>query len=536
MSDFGPSGKLRSPSQFSFSRSPEAIIPRSSFNRSFGLKTTFDAGYLVPIYWDEALPGDSFNLRATLFGRLSTPIYPLMDNLTLSTYFFAVPNRLIWSNWEKFNGEQVNPGDSTSFLVPTSTAPGGGYAELSLHDYFGIPTKVTGVVHDNLHLRAYNLIYNEWFRDQNLTNSVTVDLGDGPDTYSNYVLLRASKKHDYFTSCLPFAQKGTAVAIPLTGTAPVTGIALSNAISFGSTGTNVWETNAAASTNYTASYPSSAAVFFKGVSVGAIGSSNTPQIFANLAAASATTINALRQSFQIQKMYERDARGGTRYTEVIRSHFGVISPDMRQQRPEYLGGGMSPVVIQPVAQTAATSGSNALGDLAGFGTVHANNHGFTKSFTEHCVLIGLVLVRSDLTYQQGLERFWSRQTRFDFYWPALSHLGEQNVLNKEIYYQNTAADANTFGYQERWAEYRYKPSVITGRFRSNATTPLDAWHLAQNFGALPVLNNAFIQETPPMSRIKAVTTEPDFLLDAYFTLHSARPMPVYSVPGLIDHF
>lgn len=535
MSHAGPSGKLRTASQFSFSRSPQANIPRSSFNRSFSLKTTFDAGYLIPIYWDEALPGDTFNLRATLFGRLATPIYPLMDNLMLTTYFFAVPNRLIWSNWEKFNGEQVNPGDSTSFLVPTATAPAGGYTELSLQDYFGLPTKVTGVVHDNLLCRAYNLIYNDWFRDQNLQNSLTVDLGDGPDTYSNYVLKRAAKVHDYFTSALPFAQKGTAISIPLTGNAPIIGLGIDSTKSFAGPYT-VWEANKPTTTAYPVGIATSGFTVIRGVTAGPSSAANTPQIFADLSATSAATINSLRQAFQIQKMYERDARGGSRYIEIIKSHFGVTSPDQRQQRPEYLGGGHSPIVIQPVAQTAATAGANALGDLAGYGTVTASNHGFTKSFTEHCVLIGLALVRSDLTYQKGLDRMWSRQTRFDFYWPALSHLGEQNILNKEIYYQNTAADDLTFGYQERWAEYRYKNSVITGRFRSNATTPLDAWHLAQNFTALPVLNSAFIEETPPMSRIKAVSTEPDFLLDGFFKLHCARPMPVYSVPGLIDHF
>ena len=529
----GPSGKLRSPSQFSFSRSPEANIPRSSFNRSFSLKTTFDVGYLVPIYWDEALPGDSFNLRATLFGRLATPIYPIMDNLTLHTYFFAVPNRLLWENWEKFNGEQINPGDSTSFLVPTCTAPAGGYAELSVHDYFGIPTKIAGVVHNNLHLRAMNLTWNEWFRDQNLQNSVVVDQGDGPDDPADYVLLKVAKRHDYFTSALPFVQKGPSVPLPLTGNAPISGIATTTAAAYVDTPNPANYKQAlnvpVAGSNW--EQFSDTDVYWRGDNV-----TKVPDIYADLSVVNATTINSLRQAFQIQKMYERDARGGTRYIEIVKSHFGVTSPDSRMQRPEYLGGGMSPVVIQPVAQTAATAGANALGDLAGFGVVTGSNHGFTKSFTEHCVILGFVCVRSDLNYQQGFDRLWSRQTRFDYYWPALSHLGEQSILNKEIYCQATADDDLTFGYQERFAEYRYRNSYVTGRFRSNSSVSLDAWHLSQNFGSLPVLNSAFIEENPPMSRVKAVNTEPDFLLDAFFKLHCARPMPVYSVPGLIDHF
>ena len=325
----GPSGKLRSPSQFSFSRSPEANIPRSSFNRSFSLKTTFDAGYLVPIYWDEALPGDSFNLRATLFGRLATPIYPIMDNLTLHTYFFAVPNRLLWENWEKFNGEQINPGDSTSFLVPTCTAPAGGYAELSVHDYFGIPTKIAGVVHNNLHLRAMNLTWNEWFRDQNLQNSVVVDQGDGPDDPADYVLLKVAKRHDYFTSALPFVQKGPSVPLPLTGNAPISGIATTTAAAYVDTPNPANYKQAlnvpVAGSNW--EQFSDTDVYWRGDNV-----TKVPDIYADLSVVNATTINSLRQAFQIQKMYERDARGGTRYIEIVKSHFGVTSPDSRMQR------------------------------------------------------------------------------------------------------------------------------------------------------------------------------------------------------------
>ena len=537
---FGPAGRIKGSDQHQFSRSPDLNIPRSSFNRSHGHKTTFNAGYLVPIFVDEVLPGDSFNLKMHAFARLATPIYPLMDNLYLESFFFFVPNRLIWNNWEKFNGAQDNPGDSTSFLVPTMTSPVGGYLEGSLSDYFGIPTKVAGLVHDSLWHRAYSLIWNTWFRDENLQNSVTVDKGDGPDTPGNYVLLQRGKRHDYFTSCLPFVQKGTAVALPLTGNAPVTGLALRAGVATqpAASTNDLWETNASAVTQYPAWWPTNTAqVHMRGITPNAVSSvNNTPQVFANLGAVTAATVNDLRQAFQIQKLYERDARGGTRYTEIIRAHFQVVSPDQRLQRPEYLGGGHSNVVIHPVAQTAPTAGANAQGDLAAFGTASIHGHGFTKSFVEHGVIIGLICARADLNYQQGLARMFSRRTRVDFYWPEFSHLGEQAVLNKEIYADASANDALVFGYQERFAEYRYKPSLCTGLMRSNATGTLNAWHLAQNFASLPALNSTFIVENPPMARVKAVTTEPDFLFDSQFQLKCARPMPVYSVPGLIDHF
>lgn len=519
--------------QHDFSQVPRAEIPRSSFDRSHGLKTTFDAGWLIPVFVDEALPGDTFSLNMTGFGRLSTPLRPFMDNVYINSFFFFVPYRLLWSNFQKFMGQQDNPGDSTSYLVPQIVSPVGGYAEQSIFDYMGLPTKVPGMSHSALPLRAYNLVYNEWFRDQNLQNSVARNMGDGPDVYTDYNLKKRGKRHDYFTSCLPWPQKGTAVNIPLGSTAPIKGIGYSSGTASAGPVT-VMETSG--STSY-ANYLGTAAA--SGI-IQALPGAAHPQIFADLTQATGATINQLRQAFQMQKLLERDARGGTRYTEIVRAHFNVVSPDARLQRPEYLGGGQGTININQVAQTAPTvAGQTPQGNLAAYGTTTVSNHGFTKSFTEHGVVLGLVSVRADLNYQQGLNRMWSRSTKYDFYWPALAMIGEQAVLNQEIYAVGSAVpgqDALAFGFQERFAEYRYKPSVITGKMRSNSAQPLDTWHLAQNFTALPALNDAFIQDNPPISRVVAVPSEPNFLWDAFFKFRCARPMPVYGVPGLIDHF
>jgi len=535
---------MKSVMSHQFSQVPSVQIPRSRFDRSHGHKTTFDAAKLIPVFVDEALPGDSFNLKMTAFARMNTPLYPVMDNLYMSTFFFAVPIRLVWDNFQKFMGEQENPGDSTDYLIPVmdvSKAPLSttGYTSQSLEDYMGLPIGGPALEHSCLWHRAYNLIWNEWFRDQNLQDSVVVNKDDGPDDPADYTILKRNKRHDYFTSSLPWPQKSDdPVSIPLGDRAPVLGIGTdNNTYTSGTTAVRESDGNANTYFNYQQ-----------------IGSNNDwwveqntttagyPGIYADMTEVTGATINALRQAFQIQKLLERDARGGTRYTEIVRSHFSVISPDARLQRPEYLGGATQPININPVVQTMNTSlafpsQSGALGNVGAYSTTTIQGNGFTKSFTEHTLLIGMVCAHADLTYQQGLNRMWSRQTRYDFYWPALSHIGEQSVLNKEIYYQGgTSVDDDVFGYQERYAEYRYKPSIITGEFRSDIVNSLDAWHLSQEFSSLPTLGDTFITEDPPMSRIMAVPSAPDFTFDSYFSMKCARPMPLYGVPGLIDHF
>lgn len=546
--------------QHLFSMLPKTYVPRSAFDRSHGYKSTFDVGYLVPFFLDEVLPGDTFNLSANLFARLATPIVPIMDNLYLDTQFFFVPCRLLWEHWENLNGQRDTPDDDTEYLIPQCY--GTNVQNGELWDYFGLPTNVNSTLRVSvLPFRAYNLIWNEWYRDENLQEPAVFNRDDKDEPRSNFPLRKRAKRHDYFTSALPWPQKGPAEGVTINlgekipvefAQNPIPVHAFIKDAGFYRQDSNQYSYLPAGSEfilKADMKYPN-------GITSGFIQSVDSsqnvsqpglpnPQIHletgtvsatANLSAATAITINDLRTAFQVQKLFERDARGGTRYTEILRSHFGVISPDARLQRPEYLGGSSTRINIRPVEQTSSSNEITPQGNLAAYGVAGDSFHGFTKSFVEHGFVIGLVSVRADLTYQQGINRLWSRRDRLDHYWPALAHLGEQTVLNKEIYAQGTEDDDKVFGYQERFAEYRYKPALITGKFRSTDPQSLDIWHLAQEFGSLPALNDAFIQENPPLDRVVAVPSEPDILFDSYIRLKCVRPMPVYSVPGFVDHF
>lgn len=523
---------------------PKADIPRSTFRRIHEHKTTGPSGYLIPILIDEVLPGDVHSGKMTLFARLSTLLFPLMDNATVETQFFFVPARILWSNWKKFMGEQANPGDSISYLVPTVPVTGvtNAFSNTDLKnmlvDYMGIPgANFPGqTINPNaLPFRAYNLIYNEWYRDQNLQNSTIVNLGDGPDTGANYVLLRRNKKHDYFTSCLPSPQKGAAVSLPLQGTAPIIGLGTNAAATTVAGPQVVKETSGSTATynNFTAGNGATISTIYMNATAGLGG---YPQVFADLSQATASTINALRLAVQTQKLLERDMRGGTRYTESLQMHWGVHPQDSRLQRPEYIGGGSSDIQTSAIAQTTGsgvTGQTTNFGSLAGQATATGQHH-FQLVAQEHGYILGLMSLMTRPTYQQGLHRMWNRSTRYDFAWPEFAAIGEQGVFNSEIYIQGTGADTGIFGYQERYAEYRFTPSRISGLFRTANTGSIGQWHLSQSFASLPTLGATFIQETAPFQRALSAGATADnwqFLVDMLFEIKTTRCLPAYGVPG-----
>lgn len=528
-----------------FDRVPVPRVQRSVFDKPSNHKTTFDSGFLIPLYVDEILPGDTVNMKATFFGRLQTLDFPILDNMFLDTFWFFCPNRILWTNWAKFLGAQTDPADSIDYSVPVMDLPVDplAFAVGDMGDYFGLPIITNFADADRpiaLPFRMYNLVYNEWYRDQNLQDSVVVDLDDGPDDFGDYNILRRGKRQDYITSCLPWPQKGDAVALPLGSTAPVIGdgktLGFQNATDTFGLYVNAAENEVRVAEGQagqavgTAPNPNSSD--FSEL-IGVRASASESGLIALLNEAVASTINDMREAIAVQQILERDARMGTRYTERIFGQFGVVVPDFTAQRPEYLGGSIDRVTLLQVPQTTASPATptmaNAKGALAAYAQVQAQS-GFNRSFVEHGYIMCLVALRADINYQQRIDKMWNRETRYDFFDPMLAHLGEQAVLDREVWYDGTGA--GVFGYQERWSEYRSKLNIISGKFRSDAAGTLDAWHLALDFTVQPVLNTTFIQDNPPLARVLAVDTEPQVLCDAYFKCRHVRAMPIRSTPGL----
>ncbi|UPW41467.1 major capsid protein [Dipodfec virus UA23Rod_1217] len=544
-------------------------MSRSRFDRSSSYKTTFNVGDLIPFYVDEVLPGDTFTIDTSKVVRMQTLLTPIMDNIYLDTYFFFVPNRLTWEHWRELMGENTQSAwlPQIEYSVPQITAPEGGWSIGTIADYMGIPTGVSNLSVNAMPIRAYALVCNEWFRDENLTDPLNIPVSDatvsGVNT-GNYVTdvakgglpFKCAKYHDYFTSCLPAPQKGPDVTIPVGSLEPlpvVTGSVNPDASTFSPLQYYVFSggpTNPptlSITYNHGLSFIGDPHVASASVnSTGSMGGSNSSSIApSNLwalqpqDAVMAATINQLRTAFQIQKLYERDARGGTRYIEILKSHFGVTSPDARLQRPEYLGGSRIPININQVVQNSGTPADGTpQGTVAAYSVTTDSHSEFTKSFVEHGFILGLMVARYDHTYQQGLERFWSRKDRFDYYWPVFANLGEQAVLNKEIYAQGTDEDDEVFGYQEAWADYRYRPSRVTGEMRSSYSQSLDVWHLADYYQTRPSLSDSWIREdSKTVNRVLAVSDNlaAQLFCDVYIRCLATRPMPLYSIPGLIDH-
>ena len=571
-----------------FSDAPAMYMKRTKFDRSHVYKTTFDSGKLIPVFVDEVLPGDTTRMSVNYFARLATPIKPIMDNIYLDWFFFFVPNRLVWEHWQNFCFEQEDPDDNIEYVIPTiySHTSKENLLVGSLWDYFGLPINTTNNISgiNALPFRAVYLIWNEWFRDENLQKSVKIQKGDANEvldfsriseqpswlfgTDGNLIAGHAcpprGKRHDYFTSALPWTQKGPGVSIGLAGTASIVDPSPTAGYLLHSTSDQLAAVSAYGGDGDghpggdRKAFGTGSISFNRGgldsnlSNVGGFAGNSSDRItmsaqpasgflandsYVDLDTSSIFTINSLRTAFQMQKFYERLARGGSRYTEVLRSFFGVVSPDARLQRPEFLGSFTKMVNVNPIAQTSATNDTSPQGNLSAYGVTAAKFHGFTKSFVEHGYIIGFVCARADLTYQQGINKMWLRSTVYDFYWPTFAHLSEQAIELREIYAQGSEDDTTVFGYQERYAEYRYKPSHITGKFRSSVTGgTLDKWHLSQFFKTAPTLNEEFIVENPPIERIVAVPSEPEFLLDIGFRYTTVRPMPMFGTPGLVDHF